>query len=171
MSGRRGVVVWLTGLPSSGKSRLALRAADALTARGEPACVLDGDAVRAALRPSPGYDERGRDDFYATLSGLAALLAQQGLTVLVAATAHRARYREAARAAAPRFVEVFVDVPLAVCRERDSKGLYARAEEGSVTQMPGVAFDYEAPLAPDVVARGGEDADACRAIVALVASR
>ncbi len=143
-----GVVVWLTGLPSSGKSFLAQRTA-ALLGHG---VVLDGDAVRASLVPAPGYDEAGRDAFYETLGRLAATLARQGQVVLVPATAHLRRYREAARALAPRFVEVFVDTPLEECRRRDAKGLYA----ASPTGLPGVGADYEAPGAADLVVRPGD---------------
>lgn len=141
-----GVVVWLTGLPSSGKSTLARRVAERLRPQG-PAVVLDGDEVRAALVPAPGYDESGRDAFYETLARLAALLAGQGAVVLVPATAHRRAFRERARALAPRFLEVFVDTPEAECRRRDAKGLFARAPPG----LPGAGVDYEAPLRPDLV--------------------
>lgn len=165
-----GVVVWLTGLPSSGKSSLARRVLASLRAARAPACVLDGDDVRAALHPAPGYSPEARRDFYATLAELAALLARQGLAVLVPATANRAEFREAARAIAPRFIEVFVDVPLAICIERDAKGLYAQAQKGEVAELPGVGRDYEAPATPDVVARGGEDERACERITRLICS-
>src|SRR5262249_2375634 len=97
----RGVVVWLTGLPRSGTPTLAEAVRAALAARGRATLVLDGDAVRAALVPSPGYDAAARDAFYATLARLAALAARQGLVVLVPATAHRRAYRDEARAVAP----------------------------------------------------------------------
>jgi adenylylsulfate kinase len=151
-----GVVVWLTGLPSSGKTTLAESAAAALRARGQATLVLDGDAVRAALVPAPGYDEAGREAFYATLARLAALAARQGLTVLVPATAHRRCFRDVARALAPaRFVEVFVDTDLATCRARDSKGLYAAP--GPRGALPGAGVRYEPPEHPDVRVRPSDD--------------
>src|SRR5262245_34057334 len=101
-----GVVVWFTGLPASGKSTLARAVRKALRARAQDAVLLDGDQVRASLVPAPGYDEVGRGDFYESLARLAALLARQGLVVLVPATAHRAIFRQRARLLAPRFVEV-----------------------------------------------------------------
>src|SRR4051812_4077630 len=110
-----GSVVWITGLPSSGKSTLAAAVHAELIALDAPTCTLDSDAVRAALVPSPGYSARERDDYYATLGHLAALLAAQGLTVLVPATSHRAAYRADARAWAPHFVEVHVRTPLDEC--------------------------------------------------------
>lgn len=155
-----GVVVWVTGMPSSGKSTLGCALAERLRARGTPACVLDGDAVRAALVPAPGYCEDGRRDFYRTLANLAALLARQGLVVLVPATAHRSEYRRRARELAPRFIEVFVDVDADEVRRRDAKGLYAAARSGKAAGVPGADVAYERPEAPDLVARGGKDASA-----------
>ncbi|CAN96175.1 MULTISPECIES: adenylyl-sulfate kinase [Sorangium] len=160
-----GGVVWITGLPSSGKSTLAARAHRALLGEGRASCLLDGDEVRDALVPRPGYDPRARDDFYETLARLAALLARQGPIVIVAATAHRRAYRERARALAPRLIEVYVDVAPATCRERDPKGLYHAAGAGEIGALPGAGADYEAPLAPEVVARGGEDEAALAALL------
>jgi adenylylsulfate kinase len=161
----KGTVVWITGLPSSGKSRLAGRVSDALRSAAKPCLVLDSDAVRAALEPPPGYDERAREDFYATLANLAAMFARQGLTVLVPATAHRRIYRERARERAPRFLEVYVSTSAEECAERDAKGLYAAARDGRISGLPGVGVAYEAPEAPDIVACGGEDEEALRRIV------
>jgi adenylylsulfate kinase len=159
-----GAVVWLTGPPSSGKSTLARRLAGALADAGCAHCVLDGDEVRAALVPPPGYDEGARAGFYATLARLAALLAGQGLVVLVPATAHRRAFRDEARALAPRFVEVFVDTPLETCKERDAKGLY----KAGVADLPGAGLDYEVPEAPEVVATAGEGDDAVRRVLAAL---
>jgi adenylylsulfate kinase len=166
-----GVVVWLTGLPSSGKSTLARRVRERLlAARVVACCILDGDEVRASMVPVPRYDPGSRDDFYATLARLAALLAHQGLIVIVPATANRRAYREGARALAPRFVEVHVDVPEGECARRDAKGLYAAAARGEAPEMPGSGVSYEPPLSPDIVARGGDDDLAADAIVARVAA-
>lgn len=155
-----GVVVWFTGLPASGKSTLAAAVHERLRAAGRPACVLDSDEVRDALRPAPAYDVQARDDFYATLGNLAGLLARQGLVTLVAATANHRRYRDAARAIAPRFVQVYVCASADECARRDRKGLYAAARAGKITGLPGVNADYEPPEHADVVARGGQDEEA-----------
>lgn len=163
-----GVVAWITGRPSSGKSTLAERARDALRAEGLVCCVLDGDAVRRALGGVYGYDDAGREAFYRALAELAALLAAQGLVVLVPATAHRRAFREYARAATEAFVEVHVDVDHAECARRDAKGLYAATKEGTVTKLPGEGVAFEEPRAPDVVARGGHDAEALVSLIAAV---
>jgi adenylylsulfate kinase len=152
-----GVVVWFTGLPSSGKSSLAAAVRDALGRQGVQSAMLDGDEFRAALVPSPGYDDADRSSFYATLANVAALLARQGMLVLVAATANRRAYREHARRAAPRFLEVYVSTPLDECARRDAKGLYGRGPSGQVEHLPGVGAAYEPPLAPEVVAPTGSD--------------
>jgi adenylylsulfate kinase len=160
-----GAVVWFTGLPSSGKSTLARRVAAAL---GAGCAVLDGDEVRAELLPSLGHAAADRERFYELLARLAALLARQGLVVLVAATAHRRAYRERARALAPRLVEVHVATPAAECARRDAKGLYARAREGGAPDLPGAGVEYEPPGSPEVVAAGGEDEAAVGRIVELL---
>ncbi len=155
-----GVVIWVTGLPSAGKTTFAKRLVEGLRARGDAACLLDGDAVRETLVPKVGYAPEERDAFYATLAGLAALLASQGLTAVIAATAHRKAFRERARALSPAFLEVFVDTPLEECERRDAKGLYDESRAGKVRALPGAGAAYEPPEAPDVVAHGGRDADA-----------
>ncbi len=160
-----GAVVWVTGLPSSGKSTFASRAVARLRDAGRQALLLDGDEVRRAIEPAPGYDAAGRDAFYRTLARLAALAATQGVVAVVAATAHRRSHRDFARALAPRLVEVFLDVPLSECARRDAKGLYARASSGSLDALPGVGEPYEVPAAPDLVARGGEDPEALAALL------
>jgi adenylylsulfate kinase len=163
-----GMVVWITGLPSSGKSTLAARLRQRLVERGRPSCVLDGDEVRGAIVPAPGYTPEARDAFYATLARLAALIASQGLVVVVPATAHRAAYRAGAREIAPRFVEVHVDVSADECRRRDAKGLYAATSAGSAQGLPGADLAYELPASPDVVAAGGHDDEAVARVLALI---
>ncbi len=163
-----GAVIWFTGLPASGKSTLAGRVRDALAATGCRALLLDGDEVRRTLVPRHGYTEAERDDFYASLAGLAALLARQGFLVLVAATAQRARWRELARALAPRFVEVFVAASPSECAKRDPKGLYAAARAGDLTGLPGADAAYEAPVLPDVISEGGLDPRAVGRVLAAI---
>jgi adenylylsulfate kinase len=161
-----GVVVWFTGRPASGKSTLAEKLRASLAAQCQPVCLLDGDALRGLLDPAPGYDEEGRDRFYATLARLAAHLATQGLIVLVPATANRRLFRDRARSLAPRFLEVYVDVPLEECVARDPKGLYRASRGGGAATLPGVGTVYEPPERPDVVARGGHDDAALAVLVA-----
>ena len=160
-----GAVVWFTGLPASGKSTLARAVAARLReARREPV-VLDGDDVRAALVPSPGHDPSARDGFYRTLGGLAGMLAQDGLIVLVAATAHQRAWRAHARGLAPRFVEVYLATPLGECRRRDHDlGLLRRLVRHRGARQPGRRRRVQAlGVAP------GGDARAIDAILAHLA--
>ncbi|HUB08032.1 MAG TPA: adenylyl-sulfate kinase [Myxococcales bacterium] len=163
----RGLVVWVTGRPSSGKSTFARRLDARLREAGRPSVILDGDAVRDALVPHPGFAPASRGRFYETLAALAALIARQGLVVIVAATSGRAIYRERARRLAPRFLLVYLDVALEHCAARDPKGLYARARAGTVSHLPGVGDVYEPPTQAEVRARGGRDARALAEAAAL----
>lgn len=163
-----GAVVWVTGLPAAGKSTLAARVASRARARGAPCAVLDSDDVRAALERPAGQGPAERDAFYAALAALAALLARQGLVVVVAATASRAAHRARARALAPRFVEVHVATPLETCEARDPRGLYAAARVGRAADVPGVDAAYEPPAHPDVVATGGDDLSAVERTIATL---
>lgn len=155
-----GVVVWVTGLPASGKSSFARRLVAHLRAGGRAVVELDGDEVRERVFIGCGFDEASRGRFYEGLAQLAALLARQRLTVVVPATAHRRAWRRRARELAPAFVEVYLDVPSEVCEARDPRGLYRRARAGELACLPGVGAAYEVPEQPDVVASGGEDIDA-----------
>ncbi|MET0790100.1 MAG: adenylyl-sulfate kinase [Polyangiaceae bacterium] len=166
--GSSGAIVWLTGLPSSGKSRLARRAQAQLIQDGVACCVLDSDRVRSLLHPRPGYLPAERDDFYRTLGGLALELEQQGLIVLVPATANRRIYRDEVRARALHFIEVWMNAPLDECRRRDAKGLYAHFSSGEVHGLPGEDSTYEEPAAAEVSAHGGDDEDALSEVLRRV---
>jgi adenylylsulfate kinase len=161
-----GAVVWLTGLPASGKSTLAARLDARLRELRVAAVVLDGDEMREAIVPRPGHEPAERDAYYRTIAGLAVLLARRGLVVLVAATAHQRAWRDVARERAPRFVEVHVATPLDECRRRDPRGLYARSTW--LPELPGVNVAYEAPEHPDVVARHGDDPGTVDAVLAAL---
>lgn len=145
-----GWVVWLTGLPASGKTTIARTLQHALRERGVDAFLLDSDAVRAIITPEPAYTDAERIFFYDAMAGIAAILTAQGGNVIIAATANRRTYRNRARKRLVRFSEVWVHCPLAVCRARDPKGLYAEAADEPDSTLPGLGAVYEPPETPDV---------------------
>jgi adenylylsulfate kinase len=147
---RPGFALWLTGLPSSGKTSLARALSRLLHERGITVQILDSDELRRRLTPKPTYSQEERDWFYDIIAFLAELLTANGVHVLIAATAPRRAYRQAAREAIERFVEVYVECPPEVCRARDPKGLWERADRGEIATLPGVGTPYEAPDAPEV---------------------
>lgn len=151
-----GFAIWFTGLPASGKSTLAQALQKKLAAQGIHTQLLDSDRLRQQLTPNPTYSSEERDWFYDTIGFLAALLAGNGVNVLIAATAPRRAHRDAARERLARFAEVFVDCPPAVCRQRDPKGLWRRADAGEIDTLPGAGIPYERPLRPEATVNSSE---------------
>jgi len=146
--------VWITGLPSSGKSTLAAALAAQLRTRGTDVAVLESDVLRHVLTPHPDYSEEERDAFYRALVYVGRLLVEHGVPVIFDATANRRIYRQRAREQIKRFLEVYVDCPLAVCQERDAKGIYRKAQEGAASTVPGLQTAYEPPERPEATVRG-----------------
>ena len=155
--GQRGAVVWLTGLSGAGKSTLAAALVRRLHETGRLAYVLDGDNLRHGLCGDLGFSPEDRAENVRRIAEVAALLADAGvITVVAAVSPYRAdRARARARIGPEIFVEVHVATPLEVCRRRDPKGLYRRAEAGELTGMTGLDAPYEPPNAPAL--RVGED--------------
>lgn len=162
-----GFAVWITGLPASGKSTVTAALQKELALRGLKVAVLESDALRKVFTPRPRYDEEERNVFYGALAQVGQLLTEHGVSVIFDATANRRAYRDRARHAISRFLEVFVDCPLDVCMSRDPKGIYRRGREGSAAGVPGMDAVYEPPDAPDVTVRGDveDPASAARRIV------
>lgn len=151
MSVSSGFVVWLTGLPASGKTSLAQAIQEQLVRQQIPSVILDSDELREVFTPDPAFTDEERSWFYDVISYLAAHLSQSGTNVLIAATGNLRGYREKARQQNKRFAEVFLQCPLVICEERDPKGVYALAKQGDADYVPGVNVPYEAPFAPELV--------------------
>jgi adenylyl-sulfate kinase len=153
--GLRGATIWFTGLSGSGKSTVADAVATALLDAGRHAYVLDGDNVRHGLNADLGFSAADRAENVRRIGEVARLMADAGLVVLVPVVspyrADRDQVRAAHTAAELGFVEVFVDTPLALCEQRDPKGLYARARAGDLRGMTGIDDPYEPPADPDLV--------------------
>jgi adenylylsulfate kinase len=146
---RLGFAIWLTGLPSSGKTTLAHALSRLLAERGIAVQILDSDELRRRLTPNPTYSAEERDHFYDIITFLAEMLTTNGVNVLIAATASQRAYRQEARERIVRFAEVHVKCSPEVCRTRDPKGLWERADRGEITNLPGAGALYEAPDAPE----------------------
>ncbi|KUH38216.1 adenylyl-sulfate kinase [Streptomyces kanasensis] len=150
----RGATVWLTGLPSAGKTTLARALAERLRAAGHRTEVLDGDEVREFLSAGLGFGRADRDTNVRRIGFVAELLASNGVKVLVPVIAPYADSRAEVRAHHRRegtpYVEVHVATPVEVCSERDVKGLYARQAAGEISGLTGVDDPYEEPDAPDL---------------------
>lgn len=149
-----GLTVWLTGLPSAGKSTIARALEKRLLDAGRAVEVLDGDVVRTHLTKGLGFSREDRRENVLRIGFVAHLLARNGVTVLCPVIAPYRDDRAEVRALhdnGARFLEVFVATPVAVCSERDVKGLYAKQRAGELQGLTGVDDPYEEPLAPDVV--------------------
>lgn len=146
----RGWALWLTGLPASGKTTLARTLRRKLGALGVEVVILDSDEVRRVLTPNPTYTDEERDRFYKGLVDLAQLLTHYGVNIIIAATGSWRAYRRAARKQLSPFAEIWVRCSIKVCRARDPKGLYAKADVGKIDNLPGVGTPYEAPVEPAV---------------------
>ncbi|MEJ2889788.1 adenylyl-sulfate kinase [Actinomycetospora aeridis] len=149
-----GATVWLTGLPSAGKSTIANAVAARLRVERCGVEVLDGDAIRTHLSRGLGYSREDRAINIHRIGFVAEMLARNGVIVLVAAIAPHADVREQVRsthtAAGTTYVEVYVSTPVEVAGERDVKGLYARQRAGEVQGLTGVDDPYEVPASPDL---------------------
>lgn len=145
-------IIWLTGLSGSGKSTLANQLERVLFEMGKHCYLLDGDNVRHRLNKDLGFSEADRIENIRRVGEVANLMADAGLMVITAFIspfqADRQLVREMARPG--QFLEVFIDTPLAVCEQRDPKGLYQKARAGKIANFTGIDSPYEAPTAPDI---------------------
>ena len=142
---KEAFAIWITGLPASGKSTIVSHLVPKLKQMGLPVEVLESDHVRHTLTPNASYSKEERDVFYRALAFTGFRLMAHGVTVIFDATASRRAYREFARQLIPRFAEVAVECPLAVCMQRDKKGTYEKGRRGESTTVPGLQAPYEAP--------------------------
>jgi bifunctional enzyme CysN/CysC len=155
--GQTPMIVWFTGLSGSGKSTIANLVEKRLTAEGRHAYILDGDNVRHGLNKDLGFTVTDRIENIRRVAEVARLMADAGLVVLVSLISPFNAERHMAREIAGDvgFLEVFVDTPIEICRQRDPKGLYAKAARGEIKNFTGVDSPFEAPDDADLVLSGG----------------
>ncbi len=172
-----GATVWLTGLPSAGKTTIATELAGELRAQGHRVEVLDGDEIREFISAGLGFSREDRHTNVQRIGFVAELLARNGVLVLVPVIAPYTDSREAVRkrhaASGTPYLEVHVATPVEVCGERDVKGLYARQAAGELTGLTGVDDPYEAPETPDlrIETEGRSVAESAATVRALLGER
>ncbi|WP_434975380.1 adenylyl-sulfate kinase [Streptomyces mesophilus] len=172
-----GATVWLTGLPSAGKTTLAYELAGLLRPEGHRVEVLDGDEIREFLSAGLGFSREDRDTNVQRIGFVAELLASQGVLVLVPVIAPYAQSRDAVRRRHQKegtaYLEVHVATPVEVCSERDVKGLYAKQAAGEIAGLTGVDDPYEEPESPDLRIEAHEQsvAESAAALLGLLRER
>ncbi|WP_373299752.1 adenylyl-sulfate kinase [Streptomyces xantholiticus] len=170
-----GATIWLTGLPSAGKTTIAHELAGRLRAEGHRVELLDGDEIREFLSAGLGFSREDRHTNVLRIGFVAELLASNGVKVLVPVIApyadSRAAVRKRHQSEGTPYVEVHVATPVEVCSERDVKGLYAKQAAGEISGLTGVDDPYEEPETPDLRIESQnqtvrESADAVHALLA-----
>jgi adenylylsulfate kinase len=154
---QRGLTVWFTGLSGAGKTTISQAVAKELQARGDRVTCLDGDVLRQTISADLGFSPADRVEHTRRIGAIAQELTAAGWIVLVAVIAPYRHTRQTLRTQIGAFVEIYVNAPLAVCEQRDVKGLYRRARAGEVLSLTGIHAPYEAPLQPDLVCYSAQE--------------
>ena len=158
MTDRKGFILWFTGLSGSGKSTLAQYLTPILKERGCNVEVLDGDEVRENLSKGLGFSKEDRDTNIRRIGYVAGLLSRNGTCAIRAAISPYTAVRDEVRASTEAtFVEVYVEAPLEVVEERDTKGLYKKARAGEIKNFTGISDPYEAPENAEVTVHTGDE--------------
>lgn len=137
-------VIWITGLPSAGKTTIGEALAKVLKEKGHKVEHLDGDRIRK-LMPSTGFSKEERNRHIHRVGYLAAMLEKNGVTVVASFISPYREAREFVRNQCKRFIEIYLSTPLEECERRDPKGLYKKARKGEIKQFTGIDDPYEAP--------------------------
>ena len=158
MSDRQGFILWFTGLSGAGKSTLAEYITPKLIELGVAVETLDGDEVRQNLSKGLGFSKEDRDTNIRRIGYVANMLARNGVCSITAAISPYIAVRQECRdqAQAP-FIEIYVEAPLEVVEERDTKGLYKKARAGIIKEFTGISDPYEEPESPEVVVHTGSE--------------
>lgn len=155
--GFRGCTVWFTGLSGAGKTSVSFELEAYLVSRGIPAYGLDGDNIRTGLNKNLGFSPEDREENIRRVAEVAKLFADSGVITLCSFVSPFAADREMARQIHQQadlpFFEVFVDTPLTVCEQRDVKGLYKKARQGTIKGFTGVDQEYQKPESPELVVK------------------
>ena len=150
--GQQPCTVLLTGLSAAGKSTIATALSRRLFDLGKTAIRLDGENIRLGISRDLGFSAQERSENLRRVAELALLVNKQGIMAIAALAAPKASVRDQARelVGTEHYLEIFVDTPIEVCRERDPNGLYEAADRGDIPQFPGVSATYDRPTNMDL---------------------
>lgn len=143
-------VIWITGLPASGKTTIATMLKESLMAKQIPAIILDGDEMRKTVSRDLGFSPDDRKEHNRRVIEIAKLLVNNGITAIVPLISPYRETRDMARSQIPNFVEVYTRASLETCMRRDPKELYKKAQSGKIGNMTGIQSPYEEPLHPEI---------------------
>ncbi len=151
--GQKGCVIWLTGLPSSGKSTLAHEIEAKLYEMGKRTYVLDGDNIRHGLNHNLGFSPEDREENIRRVGEVAKLFADAGIIALAAFIAPYREDRDNIKNSMSdgEFIELYVKCSVSECENRDPKGMYKKAREGEIKEFTGVSAPYEEPANPEII--------------------
>jgi adenylylsulfate kinase len=146
-------ILWFTGLSGSGKSTIANAVEVKLLELQKHTYLLDGDNIRMGLNKGLGFSDEDRVENIRRIGEVAKLFVDSGLIVLTAFISPFRKERQSIRKLVEEgeFIEVFIDTPLAVCENRDPKGLYQKARDGEIPNFTGISSPYEAPQNAEIV--------------------
>ncbi len=157
MMKHQGMTLWFTGLSGAGKTTISKAVEEKLREQGYKVEVLDGDVVRENLTKGLGFSKADRDENIRRIGFVAQLLTRNGVIVIVSAISPYRAIRDEVRGKIGNFMEIFVNAPLAVCEERDVKGLYKKARAGEIKSFTGIDDPYEPPINPEVECRTNQE--------------
>ena len=149
----RDLTIWFTGLPAAGKTTLAKTLYEMFKTNGNKVIWLDGDEIRQTISKDLGFTKKDRIENIKRIAYLAQKLNENGAFVIVSAITPCEEMRQIARKIIgnDRYIEIYVKCPLEICKKRDPKGLYKKAEKGEIKNFTGISDAYEEPYKPDII--------------------
>ena len=147
----KGVTVWFTGLPCSGKTTIADKLAVILKEKGRKVERLDGDIVRKGLTRDLGFSKEDRDKNIERVTFVAKLLTRNDVIVLATFISPYIARRQLSREEIGEYIEVYVKASVDECIKRDVKGMYKKALAGEIKDFTGIDDPYEEPVNPEIL--------------------
>jgi adenylyl-sulfate kinase len=147
----KGLVIWLTGLPCSGKTTISKKLEKYFKDKNIPVQRLDGNVLRKTISSDLGFSKKDRDENIKRVAYLAKILAEKNINVIVAFVSPYRKIRNFARKICPNFIEVYVKCAIGECIKRDNKGEYRKALAGKIKNFTGIQDPYEEPKKAEVV--------------------